>query len=112
LIARVLVAMVINARFAKPLDTDMILTVTSSITRLITIEENVLGGGFGGAVIEFLNDSEISNIKVKRLGIHDRFVEQGSRDGLLAKYGLDEEGIFRAALALVRESTYTNPLLS
>lgn len=105
-------AMVINARFAKPLDTDMILSVTSSITKLITIEENVLEGGFGGAVIEFLNDSEINNIKVKRLGIHDRFVEQGSRDGLLAKYGLDEEGIFHAALSVVRESTYTNQLLS
>ncbi len=100
-------ASVINARFVKPLDEEMVRSVAAHVPRIITIEENVLQGGFGSAVIEYLSDAEINNVKVKRLGIGDKFLEQGTPDSMRAKYGLDEEGIFLAALSFMREHTFT-----
>lgn len=100
-------ALVINARFVKPLDKEMILSVASRVPRIITVEENILQGGFGSSVVELLSDAEIGNVKVKRLGIDDRFIEQGKPDSMRAKYGLDEEGIFLAALSFMREHTYS-----
>jgi 1-deoxy-D-xylulose-5-phosphate synthase len=100
-------AAVINARFVKPLDEEMIRSVAAHVPRIITIEENVLQGGFGSAVIEYLSDAEINHAKVKRLGIGDKFLEQGSPDSMKAKYGLDEEGIFLSALSFMREHTFT-----
>ena len=98
-------AEVINARFVKPLDTEMLRSVAARIPRIVTIEENVLQGGFGSAVIEFLADAEIGNVTVKRLGVGDRFIEQGKPDSLRAKYGIDADGIFLAALSFMREHT-------
>jgi 1-deoxy-D-xylulose-5-phosphate synthase len=100
-------ASVINARFVKPLDREMILSVASRVPRMITIEENILQGGFGSAVAELLSDSEMNHVKVKRLGIGDKFIEQGKPDSMRAKYGLDEEGIFLSALSFMREHTYS-----
>jgi len=100
-------ASVINARFVKPLDSEMILSVASRIPMVITIEENMLQGGFGSSVVELLSDSEMNHVKVKRLGIDDTFIEQGKPDSMRAKYGLDENGIFRAALSFVREHTFS-----
>jgi 1-deoxy-D-xylulose-5-phosphate synthase len=100
-------AAVINARFVKPLDGDMIRSVASRVPRIITVEENALQGGFGSAVIEYLSDAEINHVKVKRLGIGDKFIEQGKPEKLRARYGLDAEGIFLAALSLVREHTFS-----
>lgn len=100
-------ASVINARFVKPLDEEMVRSVAAHVPRIITIEENVLQGGFGSAVIEYLSDAEINNVKVKRLGIGDKFIEQGTPDSMRAKYGLDEEGIFLSALSFMREHTFT-----
>jgi 1-deoxy-D-xylulose-5-phosphate synthase len=99
-------AMVINARFVKPLDRRLISSVVSGIPRIITIEENVLQGGFGSAVIEFLNTIGVPHVKVKRLGIPDIFVEQGRQDELSRIYGLDEEGIHTAVLSILKEPTY------
>ena len=101
-------ASVINARFVKPLDKDLLLSVSARIPRLITVEENILQGGFGSAVIEFLTDADITNVKIRRLGIRDSFLEQGSPAGLRAKYGIDEEGIFLAALSFMREPTFSS----
>ncbi len=100
-------ASVINARFVKPLDAEMIRSVASRVPRIITVEENVLQGGFGSAVIEYLSDSEIGGVKVKRLGIGDKFIEQGKPESLRARYGIDGEGIFLAALSFVREHTFS-----
>jgi 1-deoxy-D-xylulose-5-phosphate synthase len=99
-------AMVINARFIKPLDRELISSVASMVPRIITIEENVLEGGFGSAVLEFLNEMEIHNVRVKRLGIPDRFIEQGQQSELRNKYGLDEEGIYLSACLFLRELSY------
>lgn len=99
--------MVINARFVKPLDCEAILAVTSRISRIITVEENALQGGFGSAVVEFLSGSE-AQVTVRRLGIPDRFVEQGAPDSLRSRYGLDEAGIAEAVRSLMKEPTYSS----
>ena len=100
-------AAVVNARFIKPLDKELILSIASRISKIVTIEEGCLQGGFGSSILECLNDSGIA-AKVRRLGIPDRFVEQGHPDRLRAKYGLDEEGIYRASLTFLREPVFSN----
>jgi 1-deoxy-D-xylulose-5-phosphate synthase len=100
-------AMVINARFIKPLDRNLIFSVTSIIPRIITIEENVLQGGFGSAVLEFLNETDVRNVKIRRLGMPSGFIEQGQQNELRKKYGLDEEGIYLSALSFFREPLYS-----
>lgn len=92
---------VINARFVKPLDAETILGQARRCGRVLTVEDNVLAGGFGGAVLELLERNGIY-VPVKRLGIDDRFVEQGPRALMLSLCGLDEEGIYKAALAFAR----------
>jgi 1-deoxy-D-xylulose-5-phosphate synthase len=96
--------MLVNARFIKPIDRDLLISVASKVKRIITIEENVLAGGFGSAVLELLDNAEVSNVKVRRLGIPDEFIEQGNQAELRKKYGLDEKGIYQAALSLLKES--------
>jgi 1-deoxy-D-xylulose-5-phosphate synthase len=86
-------AMVINARFAKPLDKELILDAANHIKRVVTVEENVLSGGFGAAVLELLEQAEVSDVKVKRLGIPDEFVTHGKQDLLRSLYHLDAQGI-------------------
>jgi len=99
-------AMVINARFIKPLDRSLLSTVAMMVPRIVTVEENVLQGGFGSAVLEFLNTVEIPRVRIKRLGIPDIFPEQGSQDELRKVYGIDEEGIYMAVLSMLREPTH------
>ncbi len=93
---------VINARFIKPLDQDLILTWAEKCGLVLTIEENVLAGGFGSAVLELLEEKRLQ-IPVKCLGINDCFVAHGTRTQMLARYGLDTSGIYDAALALAAE---------
>ena len=100
-------AMVVNARFIKPLDHNLISSVAITVPRIITLEENALQGGFGSAVIEFLNEAEINNVKVRRLGIPDVFIEQGQQNELRRIYGLDENGIYLSALSFLKEQIYT-----
>lgn len=100
-------ATVINARFVKPMDKGLIFSIASRIKRVVTIEENLLAGGFGSAVLEYLNSADIHDIKIKNLGIPDEFVEQGSQAILRKKYGIDEEGIYNAAISILREPTFT-----
>jgi 1-deoxy-D-xylulose-5-phosphate synthase len=86
-------AMVINARFAKPLDTELILEVVNQTKKIVIVEENVLSGGFGAAVLESLEKAAISDVRVKRLGIPDEFVTHGKQDLLRSLYHLDALGI-------------------
>ncbi|MBU1741200.1 MAG: 1-deoxy-D-xylulose-5-phosphate synthase [Proteobacteria bacterium] len=94
-------ALVANARFIKPLDEDLITDAAARTGRVVTIEENVLDGGFGSAVVELLVDRGLGHISLKRLGIPDVFVPHGTQPELRAMYGLDEAGIVRAALKVV-----------
>ena len=85
---------VINARFVKPLDEDLIVQMAAKTRHLVTVEENVLSGGFGSAVLELLANRGITGVSVKRLGIPDEFVEHATQAELRGQYGLDEEGIY------------------
>ena len=98
-------ATVVNARFAKPLDEELIKELASQIKRLVSVEENTLNGGFGSSVISLLQGSGIADAQVRCLGIPDEFVEQGSQDILRAKYGLDRSGIAQAVLSLLPNAT-------
>jgi len=86
---------VMNARFVKPLDRDLILALAAT-GFLVTVEENVLQGGFGTAILELLEESEVTGVRVVRLGYPDRFIEQGEQAELKAAYGLDAAGIARS----------------
>jgi 1-deoxy-D-xylulose-5-phosphate synthase len=99
-------ATVVNARFAKPLDAELIIDIASRIKRLVTVEENAVSGGFGNSVVELLQQSGISDIQLKSIGIPDEFVEQGSQSVLRAKYGLDAEGITKQVLELLPSYQY------
>jgi 1-deoxy-D-xylulose-5-phosphate synthase len=99
--------MVINARFAKPLDSHLIAAVASMVPKIITIEENALQGGFGSAVIEYLYELEMPQVRIRRIGVPDIFIEQGTQTELRKKYGLDEEGIYQAVLSISKEPSYT-----
>lgn len=87
---------VVNARFVKPLDAELILSVARSTGRIVTVEENALQGGFGSAVLELLSDSGLHDVRVKRLGIPDRYIEHGSQAQLRKDLGIDAEGIAAA----------------
>ncbi|KAF0123046.1 MAG: 1-deoxy-D-xylulose-5-phosphate synthase [bacterium] len=92
---------VVNSRFVKPLDDDLIITLAEKIRKVITVEENVLDGGFGSAVLELIEKNGLQNLRVKRIGVQDRFVEYGTQELLRSRYGLDEEGIIRTVKELV-----------
>ncbi|MBA7506757.1 1-deoxy-D-xylulose-5-phosphate synthase [subsurface metagenome] len=91
---------VVNARFAKPLDSELIIGLTSRIKRIVTVEENALCGGFGNSVVDLLQKSGMSDIQVKSIGLPDEFIEQGAQAILRAKYGLDAKGIAQQVLTL------------
>jgi len=98
-------AAVINTRFLKPLDEDLIAEWAGKIGKVLTVEENVLQGGFGSAVLELLQEEGLTSVHVKRLGIPDLFVEHGPPATLRAKYGIDEAGIYRAVKEMVEEES-------
>ncbi len=92
---------VINARFIKPLDAELILSTAASIKNILTVEENVLNGGFGSAVLELLALNEMTDVKVRRLGIGDEFAEHATQSELRSQYGLDELGIIHAVKGML-----------
>jgi 1-deoxy-D-xylulose-5-phosphate synthase len=93
-------ATVVNCRFVKPLDEELLSRVAAATGKVLTVEENVLAGGFGSAVLEMLEAKGLSNIAVKRLGICDEFVEHATQAEMRRKYGIDEDGILEAARKL------------
>ena len=88
---------VINARFVKPLDADLILSAARKTGRIITVEENALQGGFGSAVLELIFDHNLADVRIKRLGVPDYYVEHGSQAQLRKDLGIDAAGIEQAA---------------
>ncbi|MDR7865301.1 MAG: 1-deoxy-D-xylulose-5-phosphate synthase [Sporomusaceae bacterium] len=84
---------VVNARFVKPLDEQLIRRLARDVGVIVTVEDNLLAGGFGSAVLEYINAENLNWVKVFRIGLPDKFIEHGSRPQLLAKYGLTGEGI-------------------
>ncbi len=86
---------VVNARFAKPLDSGLLLALARTKRLIVTVEEAYLAGGFGSAVVELLEENGLQDkVRVVRMGIPDRIVTHGDAKLLLAKYGLDADGIY------------------
>ncbi|HBB87479.1 MAG TPA: 1-deoxy-D-xylulose-5-phosphate synthase [Blastocatellia bacterium] len=86
---------VVNARFVKPLDAPLLLALAQTKRLIVTVEEAYLAGGFGSAVLELLEENGLQDkVRVVRMGIPDRLVTHGDPKLLLAKYGLDADGIY------------------
>jgi 1-deoxy-D-xylulose-5-phosphate synthase len=85
-------ATVVNARFVKPLDTELILPLARRIGRVVTVEEGCLMGGFGSAVAEALLDAEVT-VPVTRIGVPDQLVDHASPDQSLSELGLTSSAI-------------------
>ncbi|NQU17019.1 MAG: 1-deoxy-D-xylulose-5-phosphate synthase [Candidatus Saganbacteria bacterium] len=90
---------VINARFVKPLDKELICKSVKNAKQVVTVEEGTLQGGFGSAIVELLQDEGI-NIPVKRIGLPDEFIEHGTREQMLDIYGLTSEKIYQVIKCL------------
>jgi 1-deoxy-D-xylulose-5-phosphate synthase len=92
---------VVNARFVKPLDAPLLLALARTKRLIVTVEEAYLAGGFGSSVLELLEENGLQDkVHLVRMGIPDRLITHGDPKLLLAKYGLDSDGIFNR----VRES--------
>ena len=91
---------VVNARFVKPLDEALFLELAKGKQWIVTVEEGVLAGGFGSAVIEFFEKHERPPIQA--LGLPDRFIEHGKRESLLDSLGLSAQKIKDVVLRLVQ----------
>ncbi|MCA1558693.1 MAG: 1-deoxy-D-xylulose-5-phosphate synthase, partial [Acidobacteria bacterium] len=88
-------ATVVNARFVKPLDASLLLALARTKRLIVTVEEAYLAGGFGSAVMELLEENGLlDSVRVVRMGLPDRLVTHGDAKLLLAKYGLDPDGIY------------------
>jgi 1-deoxy-D-xylulose-5-phosphate synthase len=94
---------IVNARFAKPIDKSLLESVAQKHHYLVTVEENILMGGFGSAVLENLCDQGIKNNYVKRIGLPDCFIEHGSQEELRDRYGLTPEKIADAIKVFIRK---------
>ena len=89
-----------DMRFVSPLDTDLLHFVFKNFRKIVTVEDGILKGGFGSAVIEFMCDN-VYSADVRRLGIPDYFVEQGSQEELSRECGYDQEGIEKAIREMI-----------
>lgn len=85
----------INPRFVKPLDKELILSSMLKTGKLVTIEDGAILGGFGSSILELMNENSLNNIKVKIFGFPDEPIPQGSRDSLYKKYKMDEESLMK-----------------
>lgn len=97
---------VLNCRFAKPLDAELIISTARKVKRWITVEENALAGGFGSAVLNLLQEAGIHDVQPVCLGIPDVFVEHGPPSLLLSRFGLDAAGIVSKVLKSYPELEY------
>jgi 1-deoxy-D-xylulose-5-phosphate synthase len=103
LASRGIEAGVVNARFVKPLDAEVIQRIASQDALLLTVEDNAVAGGFGSAVNEHLIEHGFDASVVRNLGLPDRFIEHGERGELLAELGLSPELLADTAAALLSE---------
>lgn len=86
-------AAIINARFIKPLDEEALAGLADGVKKIVTLEEGVLEGGFGSSVLEFVEKTPSKNVKIKRIGLPDIFIEHGRRNELFLKYNLTPAAI-------------------
>jgi 1-deoxy-D-xylulose-5-phosphate synthase len=102
---------VVNGRFIKPLDVNLIGDVAKKVRYVVTVEEGARMGGFGSAVLEALSDLGLTPLRTKVLGLPDWYVEQGPQDLLRERYGLTADGIYESVKALLaQEVTGSEPV--
>ena len=104
--AEALGATVVNMRFVKPLDEALIKQIAETHSLIVTLEENVIAGGAGSAVNEFLAHAELSTATLN-LGLPDHYIEHASQQSQLAECGLDAQGIIQS----ISDSLHYQPLL-
>lgn len=92
---------VVNARFAKPLDQELIANVAKRVRYVVTVEEGCRMGGFGSGVLETLSEAGVSDVRTKIVGLPDWYIEQGPQDLLRERYGLTAEGIYQSVKELI-----------
>ncbi len=96
-------AAVVNARFVKPLDKELLLDLAQRVPMIITVEDHVLQGGFGSSVLELLAVEGITGLKVKCLGLPDQFIVHGTQPELRKICGIDTESIAQTAIQMTQE---------
>ncbi|MBN1756253.1 1-deoxy-D-xylulose-5-phosphate synthase [bacterium] len=94
----------VNCRYIKPLDEELLVTILSSYRYIVTLEENTLLGGFGSSILEFAFRNNFNKNLFLNLGISDKFVPQGGRDEILQKLGLDTDNITNQILAFLERT--------
>ena len=97
-------AAVYDMRFVKPLDEVLLKEVFSKFSKVITIEDGCIQGGFGSAILEFMADNGFS-AEVKRLGIPDAFIEHGEPQELWSECGYDTASIIKSAKKMISEAS-------
>ena len=90
---------VVNPVFVKPLDIELLLDTVRSVPRIVTVEENVIAGGFGSAVLEALADADVNDVVVHRIGMPDFFIEHGTAADQRQRLQLDAQGIVERVLS-------------
>jgi 1-deoxy-D-xylulose-5-phosphate synthase len=101
---------VVNARFVKPLDEALLLKLAMTHRLIVTLEENIVSGGFGSAVLELFARKQATQVKCVPLGIPDQFVTHGATEILLQLCGLDCESVCRKVLELAASTTGKKPM--
>jgi 1-deoxy-D-xylulose-5-phosphate synthase len=96
-------ATLVNCRFVKPLKAEQFIPLVEKHARIITIEENVLQGGFGSAILELISDHDVPSVRVRRIGIPDKFIPHGTQKQLRNKYGITARHIVACALQMINE---------
>jgi 1-deoxy-D-xylulose-5-phosphate synthase len=102
-------ASVVNARFVKPLDEELITCLANEKPFLVTVEEAALMGGFGSAVMELLEARGIQGCQLLRIGVPDRLIPHGSPSLLHAKYGIDADGVYERIKSFIQNSYSSKP---
>lgn len=106
-------AAVVNARFAKPIDRELLVSIAHRCRRIVTVEEHALPGGFGESVLALLEEEKgagrIPPVDVRRIGIPDQFVEHGAQRILREKYGLDAERIAASVFDFLKLGVGASP---
>ncbi len=104
---------VVNARFAKPIDRELLTSIAQRCRRIVTLEEHVLAGGFGESVLAVLEEEKgagrIGPVDVRRIGLPDQFIEHGAQRILREKFGLDAERIAASVLDFIKLGIGASP---
>jgi len=105
-------AAVINARFVKPLDRDLIVSWAQKTGHVVTVEEHMKAGGFGSAVLELFAREGLFQIATALVGVEDLFVEHGAREELCQLQGISTEGVMKTALRVLGHTDNITTLAS